>query len=286
MIRYIGSIRHVRRHATKTVPEHLKRNPKEIRISSTGFTKAQDVTAKVLLAGIFLSGSYWIFRWYDYEFRALYNTYELVKESSYSPTSIQKLNNHFSELSEDKKLKFLRSPVSQRRREPILFDIFFNASLRNELGLDYAKYLHIKDEKEMSLLMYSLQVLRTTQYVKQLIELGADTNESDMYDKSILGWFPKHNYYCLGCSLETGPKECVIEFGDKDLILFLMENSANVNKYILFPEDEDIKLDDVTGRKNYEGAQQRVRRGTFYFSSTMEKSAKLDNLGIENKPAI
>ena len=49
MIRYIGSIRHVRKHATKTVPEHLKRNPKEIRVSSTGFTKLQDLTAKVIL---------------------------------------------------------------------------------------------------------------------------------------------------------------------------------------------------------------------------------------------
>ena len=52
MIRYIGSIRHVRRHATKTVPEHLKRNPKEIRVSSTGFTKLQDVTAKAILGKI------------------------------------------------------------------------------------------------------------------------------------------------------------------------------------------------------------------------------------------
>ena len=35
--------------------------------------------------------------------------------------------------------------------------------------------------------MYSLQVLRTTEHVKQLIELGADPNETDIYDKSILG---------------------------------------------------------------------------------------------------
>ena len=87
-------------------------------------------------------------------------------------------------------------------------------------------------------------------------------------------------------SLVTDHLECVIEFGDKDLILFLLENSANVNKYILFPEDEDIQLDAVTGRKTYEGAQSRIRRGKFYFSSTMEKSANVDNLGIVNKPAI
>ena len=69
----------------------------------------------------------------------------------------------------------------------MLFDLYFNSSCRNEFDLDYSKYIHVKDEKEMSLLMYSLQVLRTTEHVKQLIELGADPNETDVYDKSILG---------------------------------------------------------------------------------------------------
>jgi len=59
--------------------------------------------------------------------------------------------------------------------------------------------------------------------------------------------------------------ECVIEFGDKDLILFLLEHSANVNKHILFPEDEDIKLDAVTGKKTLEGATSRIRRGILFF---------------------
>ena len=59
--------------------------------------------------------------------------------------------------------------------------------------------------------------------------------------------------------------ECIIEFGDKDLILFLLEHSANVNKHILFPEDEDIKLDAVTGKKTLEGATSRIRRGILFF---------------------
>lgn len=156
-----------------------------------GFLSNAQITSTItFLAGICLSSSYWVYSWYDYEHRVVYNTYEIVKESGYSSSSIQKLKSHFSELSEDAKLKFLRSPVHRRTREPILFDIYFNANLRNEFGLDYSKYIHIKDEKEMSLLMYSLQVIRTTQYVKELIELGADPNESDAYDKSILGGFP------------------------------------------------------------------------------------------------
>ena len=59
--------------------------------------------------------------------------------------------------------------------------------------------------------------------------------------------------------------ECIIEFGDKDLILFLLEHSANINKHILFPEDEDIKLDAVTGKKTLEGATSRIRRGILFF---------------------
>ena len=46
--------------------------------------------------------------------------------------------------------------------------------------------------------MYSLQVLRTTEHVKELIEFGADPNETDVYDKSILGGFPKMSFILDG----------------------------------------------------------------------------------------
>ena len=97
-----------------------------------------------------MSGGYWVYSWYDYELGVVQNTYELVKESGYSPSTIQTLNSRFSELSEEAKLKFLTSPLQKRRREPVLFDIYFNSSLRNQFDLNYSKSIHVKDEKEMS----------------------------------------------------------------------------------------------------------------------------------------
>ena len=146
-----------------------------------------------------MSGGYWVYSLYDYELGVVHNTYQLVKEAGYSSSTIQTLNSRFCDLSEEAKLKFLTSPLQKKRREPVLFDLYFNSSCRNEFDLDYSKYIHVKDEKNMSLLMYSLQVLRTTDHVKELIEFGADPNETDVYDKSILGAFPKPSISKVGC---------------------------------------------------------------------------------------
>ena len=52
-----------------------------------------------------------------------------------------------------------------------------------------------------------------------------------------------------------------------------------------FPKMKILNWMLLLGRKLLKG-QHRESEEVFYFSNTIEKSAKLDNLGIVNKPAI